>query len=332
MAVTIDIFNPQVSTVAAGLEGKIIMIYGGNSVGKTYVAARLSKPFFISCESGLNAQSGVKYNRINRWSDFKKIVKQFTDKSTVDKARALYDTIVIDEVYASSIFCQDFVMSTYGDGALTLADGDSKHNLYSLYEKEYFKMINLLLSCDYTVVFIAHEQEKNGFIMPKGDKRCLGPIIDNCDIVCYVKSNGVDEKGVPIKSSGYFFQTKDFFARSRFEYCPNKIDVFSAENLQNAIKTAIENEEKYNNAKIVSYDEQKEQNITVEEDYDTVMKEVQEYGKKFIENGAQEALTDIIENTLGKGKKVSECTKRQLDALVIIRDDLDSKAKELNIK
>ena len=163
MAVTVDIFNPQVSTVAKGLEGKIIMIYGGNNVGKTYAAARLSKPYFIATESGLNAQSGIKYNRINKWSDFKKIVRQFTDKSTVDKARELYDTIVIDEVYASSILCQDYVMATYGDGALTLADGDSKHNLYSLYEKEYFKMINLLLSCDYTVVFIGHEQEKNGF-------------------------------------------------------------------------------------------------------------------------------------------------------------------------
>ena len=32
----LDIFNPQVSQVAHGLEGKIIMLYGGNSTGKTY--------------------------------------------------------------------------------------------------------------------------------------------------------------------------------------------------------------------------------------------------------------------------------------------------------
>lgn len=331
MAVTVDIFNPQVSTVAKGLEGKIIMIYGGNNVGKTYTAARLSKPYFIATESGLNAQSGIKYNRINKWSDFKKIVRQFTDKSTVDKARELYDTIVIDEVYASSILCQDYVMATYGDGALTLADGDSKHNLYSLYEKEYFKMINLLLSCDYTVVFIGHEQEKNGFITPKGDKRCLGPILDNCDFVVYVKSNGVDEKGQPIKSSGYFFQTNEFFARSRFEYCPNKIDVFSAENLQNAIMQAVENEAKYNNATVVSYDEQKAQNMTAEEDFDVVMSQIQSYGTKFIENGVPNILTDIVEEVLGKGRKVSECTKKQLDALVVIRDNLYNKGKELNI-
>ena len=132
MAVTIDIFNPQVSVVAEGMAGKTILIYGGNNVGKTFVASRLSKPYFIAAESGLNAQSGVKYNRIKSWTDFKNIVRQFTNKATVDKARELYDTIVIDEVYATSIMCQDYVIATFGDGALTLADGDSRHNLYSL--------------------------------------------------------------------------------------------------------------------------------------------------------------------------------------------------------
>ena len=27
----LDIFNPQVSTVAKGLEGKVILVYGGNN-------------------------------------------------------------------------------------------------------------------------------------------------------------------------------------------------------------------------------------------------------------------------------------------------------------
>ena len=332
MAVTIDIFNPQVSTIAKGLEGKTIMISGGNNVGKTYVAARLSKPYFIACESGLNAQDGVKYNRVTRWSDFRKIVKQFTDRSTVDKARALYDTIVIDEVYASSIMCQDYVMATYGDGALTLSDGDGKHNLYQLYEKEYFRMINLLLSCDYTVVFIGHEQEKNGFVTPKGDKRCLGPILDNCDFVVYVKANGVDEKGQLIKSSGYMVQTKEFFARSRFEHCPPVIKEFSAENLESAINEAIENEEKLNNATVVTYAEQKAQNTSEVEDYDEVMNEIQAIGMKFVDAGLQNILTEIVEDTLGKGGKVAACSKRQIEALIIIRDNLREKAVEVNLK
>ena len=238
MAVNVDIFNPQVSVVAKGLAGKCIMIYGGNNRGKTYVATHMSKPFVIACESGLNALNGVKYNRVNNWADMKKLVKQFTSKATVEKARGLYDTIVIDEVYASSIFCQDYVMSTYGDGALTLSDtNDPRKNLYQLYEKEYFRVINQLLSCDYTVVFIAHEQAdgKTGFITPKGDKRCLNPIIDNCDFVIYLKSGGTDEDGKVILSTAYFAETKEFFARSRFTECATELYPFTAEGLEKVI-------------------------------------------------------------------------------------------------
>ena len=109
MAVEVDIFNPQTSVIAHGLEGKTIMLYGTNNVGKTFQAVRASKPYVLACESGLGAQNGVKYNNITSWRDFKKAVGQFTGKATVDKAKAMYDTIIIDEVYASSLFCQKFV-------------------------------------------------------------------------------------------------------------------------------------------------------------------------------------------------------------------------------
>ena len=334
MAVNVDIFNPQVSVVAKGLAGKCIMIYGGNNRGKTYVATHMSKPFVIACESGLNALNGVKYNRVNNWADMKKLVKQFTSKATVEKARELYDTIVIDEVYASSIFCQDYVMSTYGDGALTLSDtNDPRKNLYQLYEKEYFRVINQLLSCDYTVVFIAHEQAdgKTGFITPKGDKRCLNPIIDNCDFVIYLKSGGTDEDGKVILSTAYFAETKEFFARSRFTECATELYPFTAEGLEKVIHDAVEAEEKKSGVKAIDYEVQKQQNISVVRDYDEVMAEIQETGQKLVDAGELEALTEIVEETLGKGKKVSECTKKQIDAMEIILDNLKEKVEELGL-
>ncbi len=72
------------------------------------------------------------YAPITRWSDFKTIVSQFTGADTQEKAKEMYSTIIVDEVYASSIYCQDYVCQNLGDGALTMADGDSKHNLYQL--------------------------------------------------------------------------------------------------------------------------------------------------------------------------------------------------------
>ena len=87
MAASFDIFNPNVTVVAKGLAGKSMLIYGGNSLGKTAQSVRMSKPFVIAAESGLNATSNIPYARITSWAQFIKIVKQFTDKGTVDKAR-----------------------------------------------------------------------------------------------------------------------------------------------------------------------------------------------------------------------------------------------------
>ena len=332
MATTVDIFNPQTSVVAHGLQGKVIMLYGGNNVGKTYQAVRMAKPFVIACESGLNAQSGVKYNKVNNWVDFKKLVKQFTHKSTIEQAKKLYSTIIIDEVYASSIFCQDYVCATYGAGAIALGDtANTRINLYESYEKEYFRQINLLVNSGYTVVFIAHAQEKDGKITPKGDKRCMNPILDACDYVFYVKANGVDENGKVIPSSAYLAETNEYFARSRFTYTPTVIPEFTANNIEEAIKFGIEEEERINGVQTVDYEVQVEQNTSEKLDFEKVMEEVQQYGLKLHEAGHDEKLTEIVEETLGAGKKVSECTKRQVEAVAVILDDLKTACNELGL-
>lgn len=332
MAVNMDIFNPQISVVAAGLAGKTIFIYGGNNLGKTYVSTHLSKPFVIACESGLNALSGVKYNRANSWADVKKLVNQFTNKKTVDKARELYDTIVFDEVYAASIFCQDYVCQVHGDGALTLGDNaDPRKNLYQIYEKEMFRLVNQLLSCDYTVVFIGHAQEKDGYVSPKGDKRLLNPLIDNSDFVIYLTSNGVDEDGKVNLSTGHFAETDTFFARSRFTECVTSVTPFTAENLEKVVKDAVEAEAKKSGIAAVTYEEQKSQNETKEENFEEIFNRVQEIGNRFVDNDKTVELFEITEGVLGKGKKVIECTKKQLPALLIILDELLDKAEELGI-
>lgn len=293
----------------------------------------MSKPFVIATESGLNATVGVKYIRVQSWADFKKIVKQFTSKSTVEKARQMYDTIIIDELYATALLCQDYVQTVIGGGALTLGDtiDGGKVNLYQAYEKEFFKTINTLLSCDYTVVFIGHEQEKDGKAVPKGDKRSVDPVRDFVDYVIYVKSNGVDEDGKVIPSSAYLAETDEYFARSRFDTTPTYLPVWSAEALEEAVNIGVQGLVNKTGVDAVSYDVQKEMNTTVTYDFDDVMDKLMAIGQRFADADKMEELTDIVEATLGVGRKVSQCTKKQLDALVIILDDLTDKAKELGI-
>lgn len=328
-----SIFEPQVSVVAHGLEGKTIMIYGTNNTGKTFQCVRMKKPLFLMCENGLGAQAGVKHKMINNWRSFTKYVKELTDSKTVDQAKSMYSTIVIDEVYASSLFCQKFVCDTYGGGCISLgANENSKVNLYQIYERLYWEQIQKLVTAGYTVVFVAHADEKDGYISPKGDKRCIKPIIDNCDIVAYLKPNGVDEDGKVIKSSAYFAQTDEFFARSRYDYMVTSIEEFSAENLEKAISDGIEAQEKAEGVQSVSYEEQQSMYEEKKLSYEELQNELALWGGKMASADHMEELTDIVENILGVGKKVSQCTKKQVEAMAIILEDIKEACSELGIE
>lgn len=43
----VDIFNPEVSQVTKGIEGKLILIYGTNSTGKTKTLPRLTNRWCV---------------------------------------------------------------------------------------------------------------------------------------------------------------------------------------------------------------------------------------------------------------------------------------------
>lgn len=332
----LSIFEPTVSKVAHGLAGKVILIYGTNNTGKTFQTVRAEKPFVFACESGLNAQSNVKHHKILKWGDFTRLVKEFTDPKTIDEAKEMYSTIIIDEVYASSLMCQKFVCDTYGEGCISLGsyDGDSRVNLYQIYERLYWEQIQKLSNSGYTVIFIGHMEEKDGFIRPKGDKRCINPILDNSDIVAYLNPNGVSEDGHVIKSSAYFAQTDKFFARSRYDYMDTMIDEFTIENLNKAIAEGIEREEKVTGVQSVSFDEQQAEyrkEAAEAPTFEELQKDLAEWGNKLGQQYPDE-LTECVESVLGGGKKVSACTPKQTEAMAMVLDNIKSKCLELGVK
>ena len=101
----IDIFNPPVSEVIGGLEGKIILIYGTNRTGKTLNAVKGKKPFVIGFERGLNAIPGIPFSPISKWRDWTETVKQLTGP----KMDAMGDL-------ASDYICQLYGVNTVGEG------------------------------------------------------------------------------------------------------------------------------------------------------------------------------------------------------------------------
>ncbi|HJR48672.1 MAG TPA: AAA family ATPase, partial [Nitrososphaeraceae archaeon] len=205
----------------------------------------------------------------------------------------------------------------------TIGDGNDGFGLWKEYESEFWAEIDKLLGTGYTLIFISHEETtKEGKHIPKGDKRSIKPIIDNSDVVVYLTSNGIDEDGKVIKSSAWFAETEEFFARSRFDYMDTYLEEFTAENLEKVIAEGIQRQEEAEGIKAVSFEEQKESMKSEELDYDTLMKEIVEIGNQLVEEDRVEELVEVNEKHLGVGKKVSECKKGQVQVMSLILDDL----------
>ncbi|MGG1457769.1 ATP-binding protein [Bacillus subtilis] len=315
----IDIFNPQVSVVAKGLEGKVITIYGPNNLGKTKQSTRMKKPLYLPFEKGLNAIAGVQFMPINSWADFKKVNKQLTKNA--EKAKEMYQTIIVDEVDAFAKYATRYVCEQYD--VERIKDGNDGFGLWKEYETEVWEEINKLIGVGFTVIFIAHAAEdKKGKVYPKGDKRVLAPVIDNSDIGLYLSSNGVDEDRKVIKSSAWLAETEEHFARSRFDYIDTYLPEFTAENLEKAIIEAVERQEQAEGIVAVTYEEQKQNNASEELDFNSLMDQIKEIGMKLNEEGRLEEVNEITEKHLGKGVKVTECSRKQVGVMSVILDDL----------
>mgnify|MGYP000821012210 FL=1 len=141
----------------------------------------------------------------------------------------------------------------------------------------------------------------------------------------------MDEKGQVIKSSAYFAQTDKFFARSRYDYMVTSIPEFTIDALEKALADGISAQEKAEGVQSVAFEQLKEQNTAEKLSFDDLMVEVQELGQKLFETDHFDVVTEVVENTLGPGKKVTECTKKQVESVAIIRDDLLEACKNLGI-
>lgn len=325
-----DIFNPMISKVAKGLEGKVITIAGNNSLGKTFQATRMKKPFYLGFEKGIRAISGVPFLPLNSWVDFLKINRQLTNPRTLEKARETYSTIIFDTVYASSLYCQDYI--TRKHGVETIGEGNGGYGLWKEYELEFWTELDKLLGAGYTLVFLSHvEQTQEGKWIPKGDKRSIKPVIDNSDVVLFLTSNGTDEDGRVIPSSAWLAETDQWFARSRFDYIDTHIPEFTAENLEKVIAEAIERQEEAEGVKAVTYEEQVEIYASEELDFEAIKEEVNEIGTKLAQAGFLDDLLEMVEKHLGKDKKVADAKPADVEFLSLLLLDVKEFA-EVNLK
>jgi hypothetical protein len=318
----IDLLNLQPTVVSRDLRGKIVMFYGDPKSGKTSNAVKFPKHLLLAFEKGYNALNNVMAQPINRWSEFKQVLKQLKDP----KVKERFETVIIDTADIAWDLCEKFICQREGVEKI----GDIPYGAgYGLVEKEFDEALRSIPLLDYGLVMISHAEDKeftdeNGQsyqkIVPTLPKRARKIVTRMADIIGY--SRTVQDQDGNTRVNLYMRGTPRFEAGSRWKYTPPYIE-FNYKNLVNAIAEAIEKQEQEEgftatNEHINLYKE------TTTYTYEEVMKEAKEVIEKLMsadENNASK-ITKIIETHLGKGRKLAEATEEQVDMIALIVDDL----------
>ena len=171
--------------------------------------------------------------------------------------------------------------------------------------------------------------------MPTLDKRANNVLARMCDIIGYTRSVSTGDGSEKVVM--FMRGTSRYEAGSRFKYTPDYIDL-SYDNLVKAIGDALDKQMTEDGADLFTKErENVHLDTTSNLDFDELMKEFStiianipgssdvkvetEEGIKFRDYW-QPRITQTIEKYLGRGKKVKDCTRDQVEALDLIVTEL----------
>lgn len=339
---SIDIFSVQPHQVSRDMRGYSVFLYGGWKTGKTTTAVKFPKHFLLAFEKGYSAIPGAMAQPINSWSEFRQVLKQLKD----EKAKQMFETIILDTADIAYDYCSKYVCSN--NGVDTVSDIPFGKG-YGLIEKEFDECLRTIVQLGYGLVIISHEADKTftneggqqyNKIVPTLDKRANNVIARMCDIIGYTRS--VPDEAGNEKVVMFMRGTSRYEAGSRFKYTPDYIDL-SYSNLVKAIGDAIDKQmaedgtEYFTDTRNNLYTD-----TTSKLDFDDLVSEFNsmianipgssdqtgetQEGKEF-KDYWMPRIVQITDKYLGRGKKVSQCNRDQVEALSLIVEDIKELVK-----
>lgn len=336
----LDITPHQVSR---NMRGYSVFFYGEPKSGKTTTATKFPNHLLLAFEKGYNAIPGAMAQPINSWSEFRKVLRQLKDPEVQKK----FETIVIDTADIAYDYCEKYICANHGVDAI----GDIGYGKgYTLAGKEFDEALRSIVQMNYGLVLISHAVDKTftdeagkefNQIVPTLGSKPRNIVSRMCDIIGY--SRAVQNAEGATSTKLFMRGTPRYIAGSRFKYTPDYID-FTYGELVKAINDAIDKQMKEEGEEFFT---DKTNNLYVDTtsdlDFDELMKEFSdiianipgstdaqqetEEGKKFIEYW-QPRITQVIEKYLGKGKKMRDATRDQVEAISLVIDGLKELIKE----
>lgn len=320
----IDIFSIQPSVISKDLREKYILLAGQPKIGKTEFCTMAPDALILAFEMGTNARPGAMVQPIEKWSDFKLVLRQLEKP----EAKKKFSTICIDTIGVAYDLCEKFICTQNGVQQI----GDIPFgNGYTALSKEFEASLRKITMMGYGLIMTCHlkdvteEEGKKrvtvGF-KPDLNNRCLKIVNGLVDIIGVItqtwNENGESERWIQTRA------TQTIQAGSRFKYLEPKIK-FGYKEFVEALARAIEAEEA-NGAVVVDKIER-----TAEEkiDFKNLQEEAKELWTALVVNQDEEtgeknatAILKKIEMIMGHKMKLSEFTEDQVDLMALVVDEM----------
>lgn len=314
-------------------------------MGKTTIATKFPRHLLLAFEKGYNAIPGAMAQPINTWAEFRKVLRQLKD----EKVKEQFETIILDTADIAYDLCEKYICANAkrpdgGFGVDSVSDIPFGKG-YTLVAKEYDECLRSIIQMDYGLVLISHSvdktfkdeqgQEYNQIVPTLGNKpRAI--VSRMCDIIGYSRS--IQDKEGKTSTKLFMRGTPRYIAGSRFKYTPDYID-FNYQSLVDAIGMAIDKQMEEDGSEYFT-DERSNlyKDTRAELDFDELLNSfntivndliMQKSNEEFKEYW-QPRIVQITDRYLGKGMKVSQCSRDQVEALDLIVTDLKELVKSVD--
>lgn len=324
----IDLLHLEPTAISRDLKGKYVLIYGQPKSGKTSFAAKFKKNLLCAFEMGYNAIDGIYAQPIQKWSDFKQVLRQLEQPDI----KAKFDTITIDTASIAYDLCEQFVCA---QNSVQRISDIPWGGGYAQVKSEFEACLRKITMLGYGLILIAHSEKRtetiNGsdieFYSPALNKRCYEICNRLVDVIGYIAIEWAEDGS----SERYLYtrSTPRVVAGSRYKYLAPKIK-FGYQELVDAISDAIDQSAKLDGATVID-----ETPTIVEDrlDYTSLMAEAQNLWVSLVGTGDNinedmaKRIMKRVEMIFGHPMKISEVTEDQVDLLnLVVLDMRDLKA------
>lgn len=188
----------------------------------------------------------------------------------------------------------------------------------------------------YTTIFISHSQiadvkhpltkVKHTTISPSADKRCAAVTSKHCDTTLYFttieNAEGADQRVAVVRSA-------NIEAGSRYTYLPNVLPL-SYEGIRDGVIAAIERQIQEDGV-VTTNTNKSLMGTEIEYDFEALMNEARALYQIFEAADKITQFLAVVEQEMGTGKRLSDCTPINAPVVYAIVEELKDKAKSLGI-